>query len=145
MANTQAQLQAEHWIVTEYLPNLFKKQFKGKSVPLIWGGGFNFDAVSENGEIIACISTSAAKTVSGKSAIGKYHKIKADALYLLNANNAKKRFLIFTEKDMYNHLLKEKEAGRFPLEIELLCVELPEIINQKVLEAKKRASKEVSR
>lgn len=145
MANTQPQLQAELWVVTQYLPNHFKKQFKGKSIPLTWGGCFNFDAVSEDGEIIACISTSAAKTVSGKSAAGKYHKIKADALYLLNANNAKKRFLIFTEKDMYSHFLKEKEAGRFPLEIELLFVELPETINQKVLEAKKLASKEVSR
>jgi hypothetical protein len=145
MANTQAQLQAERWVVTEYLPKLFNKQFKGKSVSLIWGGGFNFDAVSEDGEIIACISTSSIKTAGGKPSTGAFNKIRGDALFLLHGNSAKRRCLIFTEKDMYNHYLKEIASGRFPPGIELIFVDLPADIKQKVKEAKKAASQEVSR
>jgi hypothetical protein len=46
---------------------------------------------------------------------------------------------------MYNHYLKEIASGRFPPGIELIFVDLPADIKQKVKEAKKAASQEVSR
>jgi hypothetical protein len=144
MANTKAQVEAERWIVTEYLPMQFNQQFKEKPTDLTWGGKFKFDAVSKDGKIIANISTSTARTAQGKQAIGKFQKIKSDTLYLLHANSATKRLQIFTEKDMREHFIREKESGRFPPEVDLIHVELPDKLKQKLQKARQLASKEVT-
>ena len=143
MANTKVQLKVEKWIVTEYLPKQFNQCFEKKKTQLTWGGEFEFDAVSEDGLIAINISTSSARTAKGKQAIGKYHKIKSDTLYLLHAN-ATKRFQIFTEKDMQEHFMKERKSGRFPPEVDLIYVELPEFLKQELQAAKQLASQEVS-
>lgn len=143
MANTKVQLKAEKWIVAEYLPKQFNQCFKKKQIELKWGGKFEFDAVSEDGMIIANISTSNARTVKGKPASGKFHKIKGDTLYLLHTNTTK-RLQIFTEKDMQEHFISEKKSGRFPPEVDLIHVELPEFLKQELQNAKHFASQEVS-
>jgi len=143
MANTKVQVKAEQWIVTEYLPKQFNQCFEKKRIELTWGGKFEFDAVSEDGKIIANISTSSARTAKGKQAIGKFHKIKGDTLYLLHAN-ATKRLQIFTEKDMQEHFMRDKKSGRFPPEVDLIHVELPEILKQELQSARRLASQEVT-
>lgn len=144
MANTKAQVMAEHWVVEEYLPKQFNQRFEGKLIPLLWGGKFRYDAVSEDGTIIANISTSGAKTANGKQSIGKYHKIKSDTLYLIHANGATKRLLIFTEEDMQKHFIREKESGRFPPGVDLLYVPLPDTLKNQVKIARFLASQEVT-
>jgi len=144
MANTKVQVKVERWIVTEYLPMQFNQQFKEKSTDLIWGGKFKFDAVSEDGKIIANISTGTARTAQGKQASGKFQKIKSDTLYLLHAKNTTKRLQIFTEKDMREHFIREKESGRFPPEVDLIHVELPDSLKQELQNARRLASKEVT-
>jgi hypothetical protein len=143
MANTSAQLDAARWIVAE-LSSRFSQRFEERLIYLTWGGKFKFDAVSEDGTILANISTSQPKTAKGKPAIGKFHKIRSDALYLLHAVNAKQRLLIFTEKNMQEHFEGEQKSGRFPPEVELLCIELPENINNRVNISRYLASKEVT-
>jgi hypothetical protein len=145
MANTTAQLAAERWVVMHCLPELFKGvSFSGRVLQVKWGGKFAFDAVSNDGKIVGLISTSAAHTASGKSAIAKFQKIKADALYLLNVVGAVRLFMVFTEKSMLAHFEKEKTSGRFPLEIEFLHVTLPEEIHAQVIEARRVASAETT-
>lgn len=144
MASTKAQVRAEQWIVTEYLLMQFNQQFEEKRIDLMWGGKFKFDAVSEDRKIIANISTSAAKTAKGKQATGKFHKIRSDTLYLLHANSATKRLLIFTEKDMQEHFMREKESGRFPPGVDLIYVELPKSLKNQVKIARFLASQEVT-
>jgi hypothetical protein len=144
MANTKAQIKAQQWIIEEYLSKRFSQRFEEKQTTLEWGGKFKFDAVSEDSEIVANISTSSAKTASGKQAIGKRQKIKADTLYLLHASNANRRLQLFTEKDMLEYFTKEKESGRFPPEVELVFVKLPDKLNQEVQKARQVASKEVT-
>ena len=101
MADTSINLEAERWVVENgllsYLPG---KKFAKKKIDLTWGGKFEFDAVSEDGDIVAVVSTSAARTAAGKSAIGKYQKIKTDALYLLHIKNEARRVMVFTEPCM---------------------------------------------
>ena len=144
MANTKAQVKAEQWIVTEYLPMQFNQQFEGKLIDLTWRGKFKFDAVSDDGKIIASISTSAAKTAKGKQGSGKFHKIHSDTLYLLHASSATKRLLIFTEKDMQEHFIREKGSGRFPPGVDLIYVELPDSLKNQVKIARLLASQEVT-
>ena len=145
MADTSINLEAERWVVeTGLLSHLPGKKFASKKIDLMWGGRFFFDAVSEDGEIVAVVSTSAARTATGKSAIAKYQKIKTDALYLLHIKNEARRVLIFTESCMKEYFAKQASVGRFPPNIELLHIPLPEGLQAKVEETRCRASRETS-
>jgi len=120
MADTSVQHEVEAWVVREELPRLFEgRRFEKGKVSLAWGGRFEFDAVSTDGTIAVCISTSSRVTSSGKLAVGKIHKIKADTLYLLNAQGVKERVLLFTDPTMLEHFLKQREHGRFPSEAQV--------------------------
>lgn len=145
MADTSAQHAAEEWVVSYFLPDHFRgRSFAARQLLLKWGGQFAFDAVSDDGTVVGCVSTSESRTASGRSAIGKYQKLKADALYLLHVLGARQIFLVFTEDSMWNHFRKEQQSGRFPPEIELLYVSLPENIHNHVLEARRVASGETT-
>ena len=100
MANTEIQHKVEDWVRVNFLEREYNCSFTEKKVPLIWGGVFKFDAVSEDGKIVANISTSAANMAGGKPGIGKKKKLLADTLYLLNVKSDMKKILIFTEKNM---------------------------------------------
>jgi hypothetical protein len=76
-------------------------------VKLSSGGVFDFDAVSADRSIVATISTSGTKTASGKHAVGKLLKLRADMLFLLLAN-APRSLVVLTERDMYDLCLKER-------------------------------------
>jgi hypothetical protein len=115
-------------------------------VQLTWGGEFEFDAVSADGAVVVCVSTSCCKTASGRNAIGKYHKLKADALYLLHAVDAQRRGMVFTDAGMLAHFEKERSRGRFPpaTVIELVAAKLPDDLACELREATRSASVEVS-
>jgi len=115
MADTSIQREAEGWVVREALPAVYHQAFSKGAVPLVWGGAFEFDAVSHDRTTVACVSTSVARTAGNKLAVGKIQKIKADTLYLLNAANVNRRVLVFTHESMLRHFEKERKAGRFPL------------------------------
>jgi len=86
MADTTVQGKVERWIVENELPRWFgARPFSKRRMQLTWGGEFEFDAVSADGAVVVSVSTGCCKTVSGRNATGKYHKLKADALYLLHA------------------------------------------------------------
>ncbi|MBI2088056.1 MAG: hypothetical protein HYT78_04845, partial [Deltaproteobacteria bacterium] len=103
MADTSIQREAEAWVVHEALPAIYGQPFSKGRMPLIWGGSFEFDAVSNDRTIVACVSTSAARTAGSKLAVGKIQKIRADTLYLLNPANIERRVLVFTEETMMRH------------------------------------------
>ena len=92
MADTSVQHKAEAWVIEHGLPKLFPaNSFAGKKLKLTWGGSFAFDAVSNDGTIVAAISTSAARTATGKLATAKFQKLKTDALYLLHLETDARR------------------------------------------------------
>jgi hypothetical protein len=145
MADTSAQHNAEKWVAAHFFPERLKgTSFSGRKLTLKWGGQFAFDAVSEDGKIVGLISTSAALTVSGKAAMAKFQKLKADALYLLNVIGAEQLLMIFTEDSMSKHFEKEKKSGRFPPEIIFMHALLPEEIHALVLASRQIASAETS-
>jgi hypothetical protein len=142
MANSRYQLIVEEYLRTQYLPRYFGQDFRIARLALSSGGTFEFDAVSQDGEIVVCISTSTGRTVSSKFVSGKMHKLRADMLFLLMVQ-ARRRIILFTEEDMYKICLSEKEKGRVPPEIEFLRAEIPIEIDVALKAARKLASDEV--
>ena len=143
MANTTVQLEVEVFIRETWMPERFLQKFTKDKVRLISGGLFEFDAVSPDALIGASISTSGAKTKSGKKGAGKIFKLRSDMLYLLQADFAR-RFIVLTEKDMSDECVKEKYLGRHPIEIEFFLAELPQELRQRLESARVSASDEVS-
>lgn len=145
MANTSAQLLAEQWVVSHFLPDRYDGLFfEPRKLKLVWGGEFAFDAVSSDGKIVVLVSTSAAKTASGKQAIAKFQKLKADALYLLNVKAARELVMVFCDDSMQKHFIKERERGRFPPEIKLHYAKLPADLQVLVHQSRQIASAETS-
>lgn len=142
MASTHVQLEVEDWVRREWLRDHYGTRFARERVALSSGGVFDFDAVSGDGEIVANISTSAARTSGGKLGIGKMSKIRSDAFFLLLAE-AGTRALVFTEQDMYEQWMAEREKGRIPSSIELLWARIPAELNDKLVGAREIASQEV--
>jgi len=104
-----------------------------------------FDAVSEDGEIVAAISTSVGTRSSGRDATSKLLKIRSDVLWFYMLERVpKRRILVFSELSMVDLIEKERKKGRFPLEFEILKVDLPPDLAAKVAESQRIASEEVS-
>ena len=143
MADSRVQHEVEDWIVRNALPAQFGQSFSKRRWGLEWGGFFEFDGVSEDGTIVACVSTSVGATASGKNPSGKILKIKADTLYLMAAR-ADMRLLVFTDSSMMNRIQREQDAGRFPGSVELLLVHLPDDLEAKLNLARAAASREVT-
>lgn len=144
MADTSAQKKAELWVTGHFLPQRFDGiTFSEQTVPLVWGGEFAFDAVSNDQSIIGLISTSAAKTSGGKQATSKIQKLKCDTLYLMNVSVPCRKLLVFSERSMLEFFQKDITKGRFPNNIELLHAELPAEILAEVHAARRVAQQEV--
>jgi hypothetical protein len=145
MADTRVQGQAERWVVSE-LGRILGLAFANAEVQLTWGGVFEFDAVSTDRRVVACISTSGKRTAGGRPAVGKFHKIRSDTLFLLNAVGVDKRLLVFTDHEMVAHFETERANQRFPPadQIELRWVQLPPDLIRALDEARRIASAEVS-
>ena len=104
---------------------------------------FDFDAVSDDGQIVALISTSDSKTASGKHGVGKVMKIRSDLLFLTLVE-AEKKVIVFVEPGMHQWFKQEFESGRVPRDIEFALAEVPAELRRRLEQARARASKEVT-
>ncbi len=142
MADTRVQLEVEDWVRKNWMRTTIGATFSRERLRLSSGGIFDFDAVSTNRDIVSVISTSGARTSGGNLAIGKFHKIRSDILFLTLVS-AKRRLVVLTEKDMFDQCQKEKEAGRVPQDIEFLCAEIPAELRDQLVTAREKSSREV--
>ena len=113
-------------------------------MPLSSGGVFDFDAVSADKTIVASISTSGARTASGKHAVGKLMKLRSDMLFLL-LSEAPRKVIVLCETDMHALCKRELDGGRAPKEIEFIHAPLPDELAIRLVAARKIGSDEVSR
>lgn len=143
MANTRVQVEVEDWVRREWLKEKYGQTFHRERVRLSSGEVFDFDAVSADGTIAASISTSSATTASGKQAVGKQQKLRADMLFLLLAE-VKRRLLVLTEPDMYEFWMKERKGDRVPTQVEFVLANIPAELALRLRTAKADASAEVS-
>ncbi|MEA1998633.1 MAG: hypothetical protein U9N61_04825 [Euryarchaeota archaeon] len=144
MAETKTQLEIEDWIRREWLSGKFRQRFIKDTVRLTSGGMFEFDAVSVDESIVACISTSGLTTSGGKPGSGKRHKIRSDLFFCLLTPSSKQRLMVFTEQDMYEFWLKEQKNGRVPRVIQFLIAAIPMELREKLSRAKAKSAEEVS-
>ena len=143
MADTRVQLEVEDWVRRNWMPMTFGKQFRRERIRLRSGGMFDFDAVCDDDQIIATISTSSSLTSGGKHGVGKMMKLRSDMLFLIMAE-ATRRIVVLTEHDMYDRCLGEKNSGRVPPEIEFALAEIPDELRTRLKSAKAKSSLEVS-
>ncbi len=141
MADSGVQLEVEDWVRRTWLPRALGQRFHRDSVRLSPGGEVSFDAVSDDRRVVVSISTSGAHTRTGRLGVGKLMRMRADVLFLLLAE-AERRLLCLTEKDMYELCEKEMKAGRMPRAIELLSVDLPSELAQRLKAARQATSAE---
>ena len=133
MADSTILLKVEKWIREEALKQVYRKVFSKQKLSLQGNGEFEFDAVSEDGSIVALISTSGSMTRSGKPGVGKIHKIRSDALWLLMLKSKPEHLvLVFTNQTMFDQITKVQKIDRFPEEIELLYAPLTYELNKMV-------------
>ena len=107
MANTRVQSEVEEWVRSNWMPEHLGIESSRRDMVLASGGKCSFDAVSVDGKVVAMISTSNAQTASGKRAVAKLIKIRADIYFLLLVN-AVRRLVILTEFDMFELCKKEQ-------------------------------------
>jgi hypothetical protein len=143
MADTSVQVEIANWIRNEWLPYKYGQRFVRESVSLSSGGSYKFDAISIDGKIAVAISTSGAKTASGKNAIGKKHKIHSDMYFLLLAS-VERRIVVLTEPDMLSLFRDEDAKGRVSDLIELEPAPIPKEFMDRLQESRRTASLEVT-
>jgi len=143
MADTRCQVECEDWVRREWMPKAFGQPFHRERMSLSSGGVFDFDAVSADNTIVASISTSSAKTASGKNGVGKLMKLRADMLFLL-LSNAPRKVLVLCEEDMHALCLREMASGRVPKDIEIIHAALPADLAERLGAARRVSSSEVS-
>jgi hypothetical protein len=144
MADTSAQVKAEKWVRQFGLTERYGKHFEKRVMRLRGNGEFSFDAVSEDGEIVACISTSGGVTAGGKKATAKLLKIRSDVLWFyMLPKMPTNALLVFTDEQFMKLVMTEREKGRFPTEFELVNISLPEDLAREVADSQQNASDEV--
>jgi len=144
MADTRVQLEVEDWVRENWMPNQFGQTFFRNRLNLSSGGVFDFDAVSTDKSVAACIASSAGKTSRGKLGVGKLHKVRSDMLFLHLAAGLTRKLMILTEQDMHEVCLKEKAGGRVPNDIEFHLATIPADLHARLVKAREAASREVT-
>ncbi|HTY39306.1 MAG TPA: hypothetical protein VMH23_19475 [Bacteroidota bacterium] len=126
MDEKHAHADAVNWIREVYLPKKYKQSFHEKKLELQSKARVNFDAVSEDGEIVATISTCTGYTTGGRKNEDDLQKTRSDALHFLMLDTIpKERLMIFSEQSMIDLVKDEKKRDRFPLALKIVKVKLP--------------------
>jgi hypothetical protein len=124
--STMATKDIENWIRSEFLPKKYNQVFAKRKLGVQSGAEIEFDAVSEDGNVVCLISTSPGKTSDGKPDADVLSKIREKPLWAVSLNEKPETvFFLYTEKSMGELLKEEKGNGRFPKQIKTLLVKLP--------------------
>jgi hypothetical protein len=119
----------EEWVQSVALPKLYNQKFSQQSLLLKSGGQYKFDTVSEDTSIVAVISTDPGKTPQGKTATDNLQKIRQTVWWTMMIDHLPKIILVLTEQSMIHLIKEEKKKDRFPKEIEIVRVKLPDEMN----------------
>ena len=99
--------------------------FVERSVTLPSGGSYRFDAVSQNGLIVAAILCNRPKTRTGRENTGGVRKALAELEHLKLLPNSVRKLMIFTDEQFC--ILIKRRAKRFGTEaIDMVVCKLPQ-------------------
>jgi hypothetical protein len=112
-----------------------------RKMPIRWKdegtGSFEFDAVSADGSVVACLST--ARNLNP----GQRHKLMRDATFMWLLPSVQRRILAVVEPVVRNALDAELRRGRLPPNTEVLIIELVPEIRQELERFREKAVIEV--
>jgi hypothetical protein len=125
----------------ERLAVAFGVRFLERAMPIRWNGEgtglFRFDAVSEDGTIIACLST--ARNLK----TGQRNKLMRDATFMWLTPGAKHRILAVVEARVADALNVELHCGRLPPRTEIRIIDLAPEMRQELENFRMIAANEV--
>jgi hypothetical protein len=108
--------EVEPWI-REQLAQRYGQSFNSQILALVSGGRHEFDAVSDDGRVVAAIKTSSGLTAGGRRPAGKINACLAD-LYYLSLIDAAVRLLILTNPDFFEIFTRSTDGALAPLLVE---------------------------
>jgi len=141
MANTSYLKTVVEDYVRKTLEEEFSVGFTSRQLTLQTGGQHEFDAVSEDGQIVAAIKSASGKTAGGNIPSGKVQGVEAE-LYYLTLVTAPRKSLILTNPGFYQ-IMSKRLTGRLVPEVKLVLMPLPEEIQGEVSGIQDEASMEV--
>lgn len=142
MANTRYLRDVVEGYVRGQLADEFGQPFTSQILVLSTGGTHEFDAVSEDGRLVASIKSASGLTRGGRVPSGKIKDSTAE-LYYLSLVEAPRRLLILTDPEFYEIFLRTM-AGRILDGLEVRAMLLPKDIRAEVDKVVAEASREVS-
>ena len=137
---TFLKVEVEDWI-REHLSELHGQPFKSALLKLQPGGEHEFDAVSEDGQIVCSIKTSSGLTSGGNIPQGKLTSCITE-IYYLNLIQAQLRQLILTNEEFF-HIFQKVTKEKIAEGIVITHIGLPPQMQLKVDEVIRKASDEM--
>ena len=131
--------------VEEYVRSALQEEygvaFTSKILTLSTSGTHEFDAVSEDGTVVAAVKAAGGKTSRGRLPSGKMKSAEAE-LYYLCLVSAPVRMLVLTSPEFYE-IMRRRLEGRLAPVITLKLIQLPPEIQSEVDRIHRIASLEV--
>jgi hypothetical protein len=127
--------------VRHSLSELYQTSFHRRPLQLQTGGQHEFDAVSDNGKIVASIKT-AAVAAGGRHPSGRVVDCFAE-LYFLSVLRARRRLLVLTSPE-FHELFLTIARGKLAPGIEIVHIPLSAQTQARVSAVQKAASDEVT-
>src|SRR5687768_16131565 len=137
MANT-ADLEVAFDSTRNSLRERFGFTFSKRSVRLNPGGQRTFNAVSDDGSVVATISHSSGPTSGGKKPVGKVHAAVA-YLFFLSQVEAEYRLLVLTDRSLFE-IVEREVRGALPEGVEVIHLPLAPDVAARVRAVTKAAS-----
>lgn len=142
MANTHLMKTLVEPYVRDQLAAEYGQGFSSTFLPLPGGGRHEFDAVSEDGLIVASIKSHSGRTSGGKRPGAKIQACYAELYYLLQVG-APSRVLVMTNPEFFD-IFERDSRGRLAPGLDLKLVPLPVDIQNAVDEVTRAASAEMA-
>lgn len=141
MADTTYLKHAVETFVRGRLAEEYGSPFASRVLTLVTGGTHEFDAVSDDGRVVAAIKSASGRTSGSRVPSGKIKDAEAE-LYYLSLVSAPVRLLVLTNSEFHG-ILTRRLSGRLAPGISLKLIPLPVQIQQEVTRVQTSASREV--
>jgi len=134
------------YVVEPYVRGILQREygcpFHCRRLTLSTGGSHEFDAVSEDGQVVASIKAASGRTAGGKNPSGKIKDAEAE-LYYLTLAPGRERLLVLTDPEFHDIMVR-RLSGRLASGLALRLIPLPLEMMQQVRKIQEKASAEVS-
>ena len=112
---TRIERHVRRWLGSQFPEH----EFRGRSLLLRSGKKLNFDAVSDDGSIVAAILSNRFKTRTGNENTGAVRKALLDICYLLAVPGDPTRLMVFTDTEFRDLVARRDRLGDGSIRMEV--------------------------